>query len=353
MNLEKLEVGMVVKNYRSLCELLGVNTKTGNSKKSQLKDWERYFSYDKDGIKFVITEIHNNVKDKNNNHGGSRYSVYGDVVQLLILNLLGRENGRMTIGRTKLQNTIGMVNFNFSVGKSKMEDLARILKTNIYTVRDFYNTNDDNFKKIIEYSLEQLSDKRIISYENTMKGRDSVTGSIRDLTDDEKELVLLVEGRILIQFGYEKISDIRNSEDWKTYKDKCNTLIKDLTSLSYYFEAYKIFVNNDLAENERLKLINSIILSDEEFSENKKVLNSIILERNNTNAIKRREKEIMKSTITKFHRTKEEYIEDIKKLSSLLLNIGCNNDLRVLISNNNKKSKQETIEDLVASNVPF
>ena len=38
MDVSKLEVGMRVKNYKELCELLGENVKTGGSKSIQLKN---------------------------------------------------------------------------------------------------------------------------------------------------------------------------------------------------------------------------------------------------------------------------------------------------------------------------
>ena len=58
MDVSKLEVGMRVKNYRVLCELLGEKVKTGEAKILQVEDMGRYFDYKKDGISFIIQEIH-------------------------------------------------------------------------------------------------------------------------------------------------------------------------------------------------------------------------------------------------------------------------------------------------------
>lgn len=75
MNIENLKVGMNVKNYKTLCDLLEVDVKGGNSKKAQLEDFKRYFLYEKEGVKFKITEIFEEVKEKSNNHGGKRFEV--------------------------------------------------------------------------------------------------------------------------------------------------------------------------------------------------------------------------------------------------------------------------------------
>ena len=57
LNLENIKEGMVVKNYKEMCKLFDIKPKSGNSKISQLKDWECYFSYHKSGNKFIIDEI--------------------------------------------------------------------------------------------------------------------------------------------------------------------------------------------------------------------------------------------------------------------------------------------------------
>lgn len=43
----QLSEGLEVKNYRALCELVGEEPKTGNGKKAQLKEWERFFAMEK------------------------------------------------------------------------------------------------------------------------------------------------------------------------------------------------------------------------------------------------------------------------------------------------------------------
>ena len=54
MNVENLCEGLIIKNYKELCVLLGIKVTGGDSKKSQLKDLERYCKYHKEGNKFII-----------------------------------------------------------------------------------------------------------------------------------------------------------------------------------------------------------------------------------------------------------------------------------------------------------
>ena len=54
MKLENLEVGMKIKNYKKLCELLEEPEKNGgSSKRAQLKTWERYVSFERQGNAFI------------------------------------------------------------------------------------------------------------------------------------------------------------------------------------------------------------------------------------------------------------------------------------------------------------
>lgn len=64
MKFENLHEGMVIKNYKELCKLLGIKEQGGSSKKIQFKELDRYCSYHKDGHKIIIDKIYNEIKDK-------------------------------------------------------------------------------------------------------------------------------------------------------------------------------------------------------------------------------------------------------------------------------------------------
>ena len=53
-----LVIGMAIKNYKELCTILNEEVKTGKAKQLQLKNWKRYFDWEKDGQKFIIVDIY-------------------------------------------------------------------------------------------------------------------------------------------------------------------------------------------------------------------------------------------------------------------------------------------------------
>lgn len=78
MDIENLQVGQVLKNYKELCRILKITIKSGYSKICQLKDLNRYISYSKEGNKFIIDEIYDKPKPKvdkrsNGNNKNSKY----------------------------------------------------------------------------------------------------------------------------------------------------------------------------------------------------------------------------------------------------------------------------------------
>jgi hypothetical protein len=62
MNLNKLNNGQVIKNYKTMCEILEEPYVGGKSKIIQLDKWRLYFDYSKDGVKFIINDVYTQEK---------------------------------------------------------------------------------------------------------------------------------------------------------------------------------------------------------------------------------------------------------------------------------------------------
>ena len=100
INVSNISVGQTFKNYKELCNALGEQVKGGDAKKAQLKNWERYFDYEKDGHKFIIKEIYSEPKSKNDQRSlGNNVAFYIDYIEILLLNLFAEyaEQGERTL----------------------------------------------------------------------------------------------------------------------------------------------------------------------------------------------------------------------------------------------------------------
>ena len=73
MNIDKVKelyVGQEFKNYKIFCNFMDEEPKKANSKISQIKEWNRYFLFKKEGQKIIITKIFDIPKDKIDNRIG-------------------------------------------------------------------------------------------------------------------------------------------------------------------------------------------------------------------------------------------------------------------------------------------
>lgn len=136
MNLNNIEKGTIGKNYKDMCRILEEPVLEGNSKKAQLKEWKRYFDWDRQGNKFIVTEkyIIQLPEDFSSN------DVYSKYIQTILAKYL-KENGDGKFTMTQLLKLCGFVNENW----------------NDITALDRYIENENITYAQAKYYLFQLS----------------------------------------------------------------------------------------------------------------------------------------------------------------------------------------------------
>ena len=89
LNLSKitatLSVGQQFKNYNELCSTLHLAPKGGNGKKLQMKEIERFMSFERQRQKYIIKEIYPTPKEKKDNKRNSKYK---DLIEYLLVQQL-------------------------------------------------------------------------------------------------------------------------------------------------------------------------------------------------------------------------------------------------------------------------
>lgn len=324
MKIENISTGQIFKNYKELCLELEIEIKSSsNSKNAQFKELARYCKFSKSGHKFIIEEVYEKPLEKIENRGkseGSRNnnSVYGDMIQLLILDLLAQcKGGKVSISRGKLMLVINMINENYRPCGENVKKLAKYTEIEEAVIYDFYNTSNSNFKSAVETALSNLMDKRIIWYDSVTKVAEKDTRVHRIATDEEKENILETEKQILNELKYKQVSQVRCSRDWKLFKTKVKNLLNKQSEIEYYYLAYDIVVNKKYLEEERKELFD-LLLEEIERDEYKGELNATVYFNLIENAEKRHKKGFTSGKMGK-HRSKSEYVDNIKKLVTLLI----------------------------------
>lgn len=358
-----VEVGQEFKNYKALCEHLGEETKTSNSKKAQEKNWERYFSWKKvSRYGLQITEIHEVVKDKvDNRKGGNNTVNYIDKLERSILRMLSRrdDNESVFLSKSKLLKSLNVVNDNYTDYKYKPAKLASITEISRDEISDFYQTSDSLLYRNVESALNRLRSKALLVYEvvvtvghvetyditnsdgdikavkrvMTDKYGDQtldITASessvnyidYRRATKEEKDIILATEHATLQKYNYETPRDAFLAGKFSEFYDEISDYLFEEHNIYMYFNSYEITFNKDNVLEALEKLNNT----DNEKDESQELLNKEIMERMTLNAKNRSESSRIKlaeKPRSRKHlmRSSFNYLSNHKKLLDTLIDL--------------------------------
>ncbi|WP_311078267.1 hypothetical protein [Paenibacillus polymyxa] len=226
-----------------MCEVLEEEVKQGNSKNSQLKVWNSYFDYEKMGNKFIIKKIYKKPKPFPDMRGGNRLPYLEHINDLLIQILLRAEGYKFILSKNKLLLMLNMINGKYNKGKDNIDYLCKYLKMDKVDIYDFYNFTDDTLKRNLESSLKDLKNKKAIFYKTVLmicKNNDTHRAS-----DDEEEIVLTVQSRVLEDMGYKGLIEVFRDGVIEEFTEMSNQILFNDYGISYVFEAYDVTLNKD------------------------------------------------------------------------------------------------------------
>lgn len=250
----KLSEGMIVKNYKQLCELLGEREMGGDSKPAQLRRWQRYFRYEQSGHKFAIIKIYQKPlpnTDKRKDKPG-KYLKY---VEYLLMGFLLRQEGCCAVmAQHRWWQCLGMTNENFNlylpyndkvlsndnlevsdVEKYRFSDLIkRIAEKYNLPIADididyFYNIAQGKLREILNNALKSMENRRLIRkssyFEICMQD-----GSRKIVTDSDEETIkeiLSLQRQTLERMGLEKYSEAIVTHQTHKYYENLQALVQE------------------------------------------------------------------------------------------------------------------------------
>jgi hypothetical protein len=317
MKIENLKAGQSFKNYKEMCLELGLEVKVStNSKNSQYKELARYCKYSKIGHKITIEEVYQTPLPKSDGRSENN-SIYGNLIQLLITDLLAQCKGHISISRSKLMLTIGMVNCNYSECRELVQKLSKYTEIDEKVIYDFYDKSIGSFKGVIETALNSLMDKRVIMFNKVIKVTENNKFSTRIASEKELQLIMNIEKETLDQMGYKQISSVRVSKDWKKFRNRVKELLHEQSNINFYFTAYDITIHEKYIVEERNELID-LLLDQVKRQDSKEELNQLIYTNLLINAQIRHEKAFTSKKKANV-RNNESYVENFERLANLLV----------------------------------
>ena len=165
MNIENLQPGMIIKNYKQLCEILGIRVTSGQARQNQLDKLSEYVKYEHKKQKYIIIEI---ITNQSTNIDTYQRQTYMRLIELLIIaKLIGEEDGYGVYTYHQLMNSLYMVNptFNNVYKKGNYQFINdNIIPVDYKTYVDFRNNAYPLIKQKIKYTLESMKKRQLIDY---------------------------------------------------------------------------------------------------------------------------------------------------------------------------------------------
>lgn len=246
MKIENLKEGMILKNYKELCSVLGIKPSNGNTKISQMKELERNIKYHKNGNKFVIDEIYKEVKEKMDKRTNGNNNDLSKNLRYMILHLCYKNKlkSKVEIGYSKtfLYSYCGMINDNYRDTKGNKKAFAQYLNLEQLAIEECFEYTDDRMGQALRRSLSVLTNtNKALGYRygynyvlSTEKNH--ITADI-----DLETIIRDVENKTMKQMKVNRYDKIYNLGRWDDFKFKVINTLKNEYSL--YFGDLKYYYN--------------------------------------------------------------------------------------------------------------
>lgn len=276
---EKISVGDII-GYKNLCELLGQNVYRGNQKEAQLKEWKRYFNFEKVNRKLLITEIYDTLADPQQ-RALREDAIYVKHVEYILLQYLAKQPGyNIQISPRELWKVLGMINSEYFEYENSYEDLYSLEPgMNNLQIDNFYHRCNANIPKIVDSALKSLERRYLIKYDPKayMIGKRQSNGYIKyKLADNkEKSYILDCERKALLDLNlYSRSQVFLKRKDAEFYNKSRIHLFKNYKYDGYY----KVYDITYVQEN----IIDAI--PEDKIMLERMILNDAIINRMNTHA---------------------------------------------------------------------
>lgn len=248
IDISRLESGMVAKNYKEMCETLGEEICEGNSKKAQLKEWSRYFAWEKKGQKFIVLDIYDEPLPKDD--GRQNKNIYVKYIQVILMKILSKQKNTKEpfyITTNQLWKLLGMINDNYkNISLDDLNNMITDYEVTSFDMKKFYQRCNQRLREILFSSLNKLEDRALIKYEiETVivffdEDRKTVYKPANDI---QKKKILKAERKVLLDMGLESKQHAYAKFKETEFFERVNAYLHEWYGWEYTFNRIKINYN--------------------------------------------------------------------------------------------------------------
>lgn len=190
MTLDNICNGLIIKNYKELCSLLDEDEKTGESRNSQHKEWNRYFKYVKDGHKYIIEDVYDIPMNKIDCRNKGNNAIYIKYIETILLYLLSQEENQTLIcTKNYLLLKLGIVSKNY-IDKLYRSLLVKNKEFKQKDIDDFDGRAYQILDRILFSALNNLQRRCLLNWQQELHiaAIDESTGKLIEWVATENEV---------------------------------------------------------------------------------------------------------------------------------------------------------------------
>lgn len=281
LNISKLQAYILaennsVRNYKTMCDLLGEEATDGNSRKAQINRWKRYFEFHKEGQKFIIDEIYEEPFPTDDARK-RREGLYVKYIELLLLEFLSKQvDYKVTLGNKEMYRILGMTNDRYDIrnrmGSTKANEILRQTimnnedkfaftnspKVSNFDINNFYFRAEQKLNRILYSALRSMKDRFLIDYKKVniiaeYNEDDSQHLDYRESNAYEDKIILEAKNKIIKEMGYDNMTEIMLRYKCDDFYEKFNEYIKEEYGWEKCYPQLRVVYIDDIAKQIPLK----------------------------------------------------------------------------------------------------
>lgn len=289
MNINNISKGQIFKNYKHLCQELNEKVKTGKSKILQLEDWERFFSYTKDGNKIIITKIFEipEMKIDLRSNGNNKLAHAHELDMNFMYLLNSKEEGKLSKTMLGLLRDMNMINHNYKAGIRNRRKVSNYLNIEPYYIEEFFTVTKRTLSSNIESMLNRLQNRGLLTWsivtmvcvaevetEKNELGDIKVNTEItydefdneklnlsiktseqlkfRPATQEEEYIIYITEQKVMEDLNCNNKQEVVIKDMWNIFRKRVKNILQDRINILFYYDSYEIIKGNQLSEFKKI-----------------------------------------------------------------------------------------------------
>lgn len=266
LNIHNIEIGATIKNYKEMCNLLDEPVKTGCSKQAQMKNWERFFKFRKEGkTGFVIEEVYDTEIPKTIKND----AIYTKLIELILMNKLSlSDNFSIEATKNNLYEMLGLVNNNYTNPQKKSNTTKEFAKKHSkktigcslpvlsykkseFYCNDFFTYTNNRLDKILDDALKSMEKRKLIHYNIKYKIVTVINEGATFISTEEaskEEIKNILETKLQVKEDYPEFNYI-TAYNYNKYVNILNKVFKKKYGWDSVYSVVHIIINEKYIRN--------------------------------------------------------------------------------------------------------